>query len=190
MTPTQAPAQAHPVKVERHDTAGMQHHTNTGVREVHTYRQTPHGLFVARDFVDHPRVRHWQAHLLPALHLVVCLYDFHVQREHDYYLDIAHVHQDGAVWTVQDHYLDIVIHDGRTAELLDEDELHAACAAGFISDEDVYQAQLRALVTLDGLHHARYRLPVWLAGQGVQLDWLPAPRQVAPAQAAPQRLTA
>lgn len=164
--------QAHPVKVERHDVAARQHHTNTGVRSVHTYQETPHGLFVARDFVAHPRIRHWQAHLLPTLNVVVCQYDFHEHREHDFYLDIAQISREGDLWTVRDYYLDVVVHDGVMAEIVDTDELLAAREAGFISEREMQRAITVAHHALAGLAHARYSLHDWLSAQGVQIGWL------------------
>lgn len=165
---------AEPVKTERHDVAVREHHTNTGIRPVHTYREHAYGLFVARDFVGHPRIRHWQAHLLPALGVVVCRYDFHGAREHDYYIDIATVTRQGDLWTVRDHYLDVIVHDGIAAEIVDTDELLAAHEAGFIGACDLHRAVTTAHRVLSGLARARYSVPGWLSGQGVAVDWLPA----------------
>ncbi|AIZ45465.1 RNA-binding protein [Deinococcus radiopugnans] len=162
---------AHPVKVERHDTAQYCHHTNTGQRRVKTYRETSAGLYVARDFVGHPRIRHWQAHLLPDLNLVVCHYGFHGHREHDFYIDVAQVSQDGPVWTVRDLYLDIVLHDGLGAEIADTDELLAAWEAGFLNAEELHQAIEVAHHTVSGLARARYSLNHWLTGQELRLEW-------------------
>ncbi|MEW6421629.1 MAG: DUF402 domain-containing protein [Deinococcota bacterium] len=169
---------AEPVKTEQHDVAARQHHTNTGVRPVQTYREHPYGLFVARDFVAHPRIRHWQAHLLPTLNVVVCRYDFHGPREHDYYIDIATITHAGDLWTVRDHYLDILIHDGIAAEIVDTDELLAAHEAGFIGSHELHGAVGMAHRTLSGLARSRYNVSDWLAGQGVALDWLPVPESV------------
>lgn len=165
------PVHAHPVKVERHDMAAMRHHTNTGVRPVHTYRETPYGLFVGRHFEGHPRIRHWQAHLLPELNMVVCRYDFHGPREHDYYLDVARITSQNHLWTVEDLYLDLIVHDGLRAEILDTDELLAARAAGYLSEGDMQQAVAVAHQALSGLARAGYSLTGWLASHGVELDW-------------------
>ncbi|WP_288433665.1 DUF402 domain-containing protein [uncultured Deinococcus sp.] len=172
--------QPHPVKTERHDPVRMEHHTNTGVRAVRTYEERPHGLFVARDFDRHPRVRHWQAHLLPDLDLVVCRYDFHGPREHDYYIDVAQVSREDGLWAVRDLYLDVVVHDGLGAEILDTDELLAARAADLIGEADLHRAVTVAHRTLSGLAHASYRLDDWLGAQGLRLDWcMPAETGVA-----------
>ncbi|WP_369699453.1 DUF402 domain-containing protein [Deinococcus sp. YIM 77859] len=162
------------MKTERHDVAAGQHHTNTGVRPVHTYREHGHGLFVARDFVAHPRIQHWQAHLLPALGVVVCRYDFHGPREHDYYIDIATITRAGSLWTVRDHYLDVLVHDGMAAQIVDTDELLAAHEAGLIVTPELHGAVAAAHRVLSGLAHARYSVEDWLRTCGVELEWLPA----------------
>lgn len=169
-----SPQAPHPVKTERHDTRCALHHTNTGVRQVEVYRPTAQGLFVARPFEAHPRIRFWQAHLLPALGLVLCRYDFHGPREHDYYLDVARIttEQGGEVWTVRDLYLDLVVHDGRAAEIVDTDELFAARGAGYLDEEEVAHAVSVAHHTLRGLARSRYSLRSWLAAEGLSLDWL------------------
>jgi predicted RNA-binding protein associated with RNAse of E/G family len=169
-----SPAEAHPVKTERHDTDAMTHHTNTGLRRVHTYREHTHGLFVARAFDRHPRIRHWQAQLLPALGVQLCRYDFHQAREHDYYIDIATISRpvgNAAVWEVRDHYLDVIVHEGVTAELVDADELEAARAAGFVSEDEARRAYAAADAVLIGLKLARYHVADWLETQGVRVEW-------------------
>ncbi|MDL2345746.1 DUF402 domain-containing protein [Deinococcus sp. MIMF12] len=162
---------AEPVKIERHDLRTREHHTSTGVRPVSVYREHAHGLYVAREFVNHPRIRHWQAHLLPDLGLVVCRYDFHGPREHDYYLDIATVTRGGEVWSVCDHYLDLLVHDGIAAEIVDTDELLAAHRAGYVTAETCMGAVTAAHGVLSGLARARYDLHAWLGTHGVALEW-------------------
>ncbi|MFK7600846.1 DUF402 domain-containing protein [Deinococcus sp. SM5_A1] len=162
---------AHPVKVERHDVQAKCHYTNTGVRAVKTYRETSAGLYVARDFVGHPRIRHWQAHLLPAQHLVVCRYAFHGRREHDYYIDVAQITREGGVWNVRDLYLDIVLHDGLGAEIADTDELLAAWEAGFLTSDELRQAIEVAHGTVSELARAEYTLNHWLTAQDLRLEW-------------------
>lgn len=166
--------QAHPVKVERHDVSARCHYTNTGARAVHTYRETPFGLFVAREFHAHPRIRHWQAHLIPALNLVVCRYDFHGRREHDYYLDVADISRQGDVWQVRDLYLDLIVHDGLMAEIADTDELLAAREAGYLTEAEMHRAVAIAHTALSGLGRARYVLPDWLARRNMHLHWCDA----------------
>lgn len=162
---------AEPVKTERHDVPARQHHTNTGVRPVQTYREHAQGLYVARDFVAHPRIRHWQAHLLPALNVVVCRYEFHGPREHDYHIDVAAVTRAGSLWTVRDLYLDVLVHEGIAAEIVDTDELLAAHTAGFLATPELHRAVSTAHGVLSGLTRSRYDVNTWLAGEGVALEW-------------------
>ncbi len=150
----------------------MLHHTNTGQRRVDHYRQTPHGLFVARQFDAHPRIRHWQAHLLPAPGLVVCKYEFHGQREHDFYIDVARVAQVQGRWQVRDLYLDLALWDGKSAEILDPHELLDSWRAGFIGEAELALAVETAHTLLAGLGRAGYRLGDWARGHGLRLDWL------------------
>lgn len=149
----------------------MIHHTNTGARPVQVYRETPHGLFVSRSFVSHPRIRHWQAHLLPTLNLVVCQYDFHHRREHDYYFDVAVISAQRGLWSVRDLYLDVVLHEGRTAEIVDTDELLAGHAAQFITDRELHQAIEVAHTTLRALSDAHFNLDEWARQHGLTLTW-------------------
>ncbi|SMB92146.1 DUF402 domain-containing protein [Deinococcus hopiensis] len=170
---------AEPVKIERHDVPARLHHTNTGVRGVQAYREHEHGLFVSRPFIAHPRVRHWQAHLLPALGLVVCRYDFHGPREHDYHIDLARIARMGEVWTVRDQYLDVLVHAGLAAEIVDTEELLSSHKAGFIDTPELYEVVERAHRVLSELSRTRYRLGPWLEGYGLRLDWLPVPEPTA-----------
>jgi len=172
--PTSPAVAAHPVKIERHDTDAMTHQTNTGLRRVQTYREHAYGLFVARPFDRHPRIRYWQAHLIPALGVQLCRYAFHQAREHDYYIDIATISRplgNAAVWEVRDHYLDVIVHEGVTAELVDADELEVAEAAGFISESEARRARAAADAVLHGLRLARYHVADWLAAEGVCVEW-------------------
>lgn len=163
---------AHPIKTEKHDTHNHLHHTNNGIRQVDLYREMPHGLFVARHFDNHPRIRHWQAHLLPTLNLVVCKYDFHGRREHDYYMDVAQIGREGPLWTVRDLYLDLVLHDGLTAEIVDTEELLDSQRAGYVSESEVHRAVAVAHHTLSLLARARYNLNDWASMQGINLEWI------------------
>ena len=162
---------AHPVKIERHDTVRYEHHTNTGLRRVSTYREGPDFLYVARPFTQHPRIRHWQAYLLPELGVQLCRYDFHGNREHDYYIDVATITRDAHIWTVRDYYLDITVWDGLAANILDTDELNAAHAEGLIGARDYAQAVAGAHGTLNALAAHGYRVNEWLASHGLHLSW-------------------
>lgn len=170
----------HAVKVERHDTAARQHFTNTGVRPVDTYREHPHGLFVARPFVAHPRIRHWQAHLLPELGIQLCRYQWHTGQLYDYYIDIASISRSGPLWEVRDHYLDILLWDGERAEVVDTEELSASLRAGLLGQEEALAAVERLHRVLNGLGQHGYRLDAWLAACGIELSWQAVPELAAP----------
>lgn len=173
MQPASTPlVSAHPVKVERHDTSRREHHTNTGVRVVETYREHGHGLYVARPFYQHPRVAYWEAHLLPELGVQVCRYELHGgRRDFDYYIDVADIAREGPLWTVRDLYLDVVVWTGVRAEIVDTPELLAARRAGLIAEDEAWGAVERAHGVLDGLSGAGYDLDRWLAGRSVVLRW-------------------
>jgi len=175
-TPTQAsperPTPAKPPKVERHDLAWLEHHTNTGIRAVERYQVHAAGLAVARPFTAHPRIRAWQAHLLPALGLQICRYEFHGPREHDYYIDLATISESDGVWTLTDHYLDVLVWEGTRAELIDEDEFLAAVQAGYLSAAQAKTVWAQAQALLLGLAEHGHNLQAYLAAQGVQLEWV------------------
>lgn len=163
---------AKPPKVERHDLRRREHHTNTGIRAVERYQVHAAGLAVVRPFKAHPRIRAWQAHLLPALGLQVCRYEFHGPREHDYYIDLATITQAGGIWTLTDHYLDVLVWEGVRAELIDQDEFMAAVRAGYL---DVARAQAvwaQAQALLRGLAEHGHDVQAYLAAQNVRLSWV------------------
>ncbi|TSA83021.1 DUF402 domain-containing protein [Deinococcus detaillensis] len=160
-------APAKPPKIERHDLAAKLHHTNTGLRPVDRYCQHSDGLFVSRRFVAHPRIRAWHAHLLPALGLQICRYDFYGVREHDYYLDLATITEDGSVWTMHDHYLDVLIWRGKRAEVVDEDEFLSAALAGYLPQQQAERVWEQARTLLSDLAQHGFELGAYLAAQGV-----------------------
>ena len=106
---------------------------------------------------------------------MVCRYDFHGSREHDFHIDLARISREGEVWTVRDQYLDVLLHDGLAAEIVDTEELLAAHRAGYIETPELYDVVERAHALVSDLARARYRLDDWLAGHGLRLDWLPSP---------------
>lgn len=162
----------HPVKVERHDTVRREHHTNTGTRPVETYAEHPHGLYVARPFVAHPRIRYWEAHLLPELGVQLCRYELHGdRRDFDYYMDVACITRHGDVWSVRDLYLDLIVWNGVRAEILDTDELLAARRAGLVGEDESLLAVEQAHAILNRLAQHHYRVEDWLQAEGIHLTW-------------------
>ena len=103
-------------------------------RPVQEYRATPFGLYMSRP-VEHRPSAHWmQSWLLPGLGL--CITDWwwnpgH-ERDQDFYLDVCEIVRDGDRWLLTDHYLDIVLRDGRGAEVIDVDEFVGAVACGLL----------------------------------------------------------
>lgn len=158
-------------KIEKHYLSRREHHTNTGVRQVGVYQLHQHGLYVARAFTDHPRIRAWQAHLLPGLGLQICRYDFHGQREHDYYLDLATVAVRGEVWELHDHYLDVLLQSGAGVRLVDEDELHAAGRAGYVTPDLRRRVTAQAAALLSELEAHGFCLDAYLAARNMALTW-------------------
>lgn len=177
--PPRPAVHVHPVKTERHDTLTHMHSTNTGERPVEVYRETAGGLYVSRAFTDHPRVAHWQAHLLPGVlgggvGLQLCRYDFHGERDHDYYIyyvDVVSITRRAHIWTVRDHYLDVLVWNNLSAEVVDQDELDAALGAGYIGLQEHAAAMAAARRVLDGLAGHGYDLERWLDTFGVRLAW-------------------
>ena len=162
---------AKPPKVERHDLRRREHHTNTGIRAVERYQVHAAGLAVVRPFTAHPRIRAWQAHLLPALGLQVCRYEFHGPREHDYYIDLATISQAGGIWTLTDHYLDVLVWEG--ARRIDRSRMNSGRGAGGIpsvSPGKAVWAQAQALLL--GLAEHGHDLQAYLAAQNVRLYWV------------------
>lgn len=170
LSPAELPP-AKPPKVERHDLARREHHTNTGIRAVERYQVHAVGLWVVRPFTAHPRIRAWQAHLLPALGLQVCRYEFHGPREHDYYIDLATIAEVSGIWTLTDHYLDVLVWQGQRAELIDQDEFLAAVRAGHLSRARAQAVQAQAGALLRGLAEHDHDVQAYLAAQGVRLPW-------------------
>jgi uncharacterized protein len=103
--------------------------------------------------------------------LQLCRYDFHGERDHDYYIDIATITRQGHLWTVRDHYVDLLVWNGLSAEIIDIDELNAALQAGYIGHQEYDAAVAGAHQVLGGLVMHGYDLKRWLNSFGVHLEW-------------------
>lgn len=166
----------HAPKRETFDVAG---HVNVDpkgfVRPVAVYREGPHGLFMARDMVDHPSIAAVRSWLLPELGLRVSEFAWHPGRERsqDFYLDVGDVTRDGDRWRTEDHYLDLVVHTGTSTEILDVDEYLEAVAAGLLPLDAAERAFATGARTHAGLVAHHHDLDAWLASVGVRLDWSP-----------------
>ena len=164
----------HAPKVETFDVARA---TNTdpkgNVRAVEVYRETPDGLFMSRPMVDHPSLLHQHSWLLPALGIRVTDFVFRpgLARDQDFYVDVADVSREGAVWRTEDHYLDLVVHTASHTDVIDVDEYLEAVAAGLLAPGPAERAFRTVTRTYAGLAVHGHNLTAWLAGLGVRLEW-------------------
>lgn len=171
---TDRTAHAHPPKIEIFDLDAMTNVDPKGfTRPVREYRVEPFGLFVARDFVDHPSIRAMESWLLPELGLRITDWFFHrgQERDLDFYIDIVRVDTDGRRWRTEDHYLDLALRSGRSVDVLDTDELLAAVVAGLIPQDSAQRALIKAYGTVEGLARHDYRLDRWLATMQAWPSW-------------------
>ena len=96
------PVDLHPVKRETFNTAEYTNIDPKGFRrEVDTYTETDFGLYMARG-ADHPRFGYLESWLLPDLNLRANIFHFRpgVDVHQDFYIDVAEIQRDGAVWTL------------------------------------------------------------------------------------------
>lgn len=164
----------HPPKVELFDLAQG---TNTDpkqiVRHVAEYRVEPFGLYLARPVPDHPKLRALESWLLPDHRLRITRWNFLPGQANgwDFYVDVAGIEPGPDHWRTVDHYLDVQVADGRTAELLDVDEYLLAVRAGLLDERTAEQAMRAACAAMDGLARHGYRLADWLRSEGIALSW-------------------
>lgn len=164
----------HPPKVEVFD---LRARTNTDskhlVRPVDEFHVAPFGLYMARPMVDHPRAHYVESWLLPELGIRVT--DWHWKpgcaRDQDFYVDIAEIHPDAEQWRSVDHYLDLVVHTGERAQVLDVDEFLTAVRADLLDGATAEAAMRTTYAVLDGLVAHDHDLSEWLRAQGVELTW-------------------
>jgi uncharacterized protein len=180
MTPPSSPVwddlPMHPPKIVTFDVPGQVNTDTKGVkRPVEEYRETPFGLYMSRAMVDRPTA-HWvESWLIPGLGL--CVTDWWWKpghaRDQDFYLDVCDIVRVDDVWTLTDHYLDIVVQHRRGAQLIDVDEFVAAVALGLLEPAAAELALHRAARALDGLASHGYDLDDWLGGMAIELSWKP-----------------
>ncbi|WP_278313380.1 DUF402 domain-containing protein [Lolliginicoccus levis] len=163
----------HPPKLEAFDVAAR---TNTDpkgfVRAVDTYISEPWGLYMGRP-ADHRQFHYMESWLLPSLRIRVTIFHFNPghERDQDYYIDIGEFTASDPAWTSVDHYLDIIVREGRDAYLEDVDELLAAHQAGLLSVDQASTAVLTATTVMSGIAAHQHSLMKWLAAQGIPLRW-------------------
>ncbi|MGQ0837775.1 DUF402 domain-containing protein [Actinokineospora sp.] len=165
--------EVHPPKVELFDVAAL---TNTDpkgfVRRVDEYRETEHGLYMARPVEGHRRIAYFESMLLPELGLRVSKWRGRpgVDLGHDFYLDVVDI-TDGPVWRTLDLYLDVLVRAGRGLRVEDSDELLAAFRARLVDLAAAQRAMERTNRTVDGIAQAGYDVDAWLAGHGITVEW-------------------
>ncbi len=168
----------HPPKIVTFDVAARVNIDNKGVeRPVQDYRTTAFGLYMSRAMVDRPTA-HWvESWLLPELG--VCVTDWWWKpghtRDQDFYLDICEIVRDGDRWVLTDHYLDVVVRNRQSAEVIDVDEFVAAVAQGLLDSATAEAAMHRTHRVVDGLAAHGHDLDAWLAGMDIALTWRERP---------------
>lgn len=126
----------HPPKVEYFDPAAK---TNTDpkgiVRDVEEYREEPFGLYLARPTPGRTQFHYLESWLLPDLGLRITDFWFNPghERDQDFYLDVVDIRREDDVWVATDLYLDLVLRDKKSVQVIDTDELLAAVTAGLLS---------------------------------------------------------
>jgi predicted RNA-binding protein associated with RNAse of E/G family len=168
----------HPPKTSTFDLTARVQVDNKGFeRAVTEYRVTPFGLYMSRAMVNRPSA-HWvQTWLLPELGLAVTDWWWNPghERDQDFYLDVCHIERDGDRWRLTDLYLDVLVHTGRAAEVIDLDEFVGAVACGVLDAALAEVALHRSYAAVGGLAAHGHDLDAWLAGFGIALTWLPRP---------------
>ncbi|HUO36822.1 MAG TPA: DUF402 domain-containing protein [Mycobacterium sp.] len=164
----------HPPKRETFDLVAR---TNTDpkgiVRAVDVYTVRPWGLYMARPTPGRAQFRYLESWLLPSLGLRANVFYFNpgYERDQDYYLDVGEFSPGESVWRSEDHYLDLVIRTGVSAELLDIEDLLDAHQHRLLGSRAVERAIARAVDAIEGLAGSGYDLHRWLASQGMELSW-------------------
>ncbi len=148
------------------------HHTRDGAFAVDEYRRSDHGLYVRRRFEGHPRIRAWEAHIVPDAHLQVCRYHPHEGRWWcAYYVDVVNVDDRGSTVHVTDLYLDVAVtHDGQV-RILDTDEFVAAFDSGDIDRADLSTALGATHDLVNDLSANGNDLGACFERRGIGLQW-------------------
>jgi predicted RNA-binding protein associated with RNAse of E/G family len=164
----------HPPKHEKFDLVARTNTDPKGIeRAVDEYTVKPWGLYMARPTPGRAQFHYLESWLLPALGLRASIFHFNPghERDQDFYLDIGRYTAGPDVWQAEDHYLDIVVRTGRSAELDDVDELLTAVRHGLLTPEVGEVAVRSALDAVQGLSRHGYDLHRWLATHGIDLRW-------------------
>ncbi|EME65163.1 DUF402 domain-containing protein [Amycolatopsis decaplanina] len=164
----------HPPKVEYFDPAAK---TNTDpkgvVRAVDEYREEPFGLYMARPTPGRAQFHYIESWLLPDLGLRITDFWFTPghERDQDFYLDVVDIRREDGIWVATDLYLDLVLRDKKSVQVIDTDELLAAVTAGLLSRADAERALGVSHATVDGLAAHGHDLRGWLSTKDITLGW-------------------
>ena len=131
-----------------------------------SYDVSPHELAYIAEHDDHPEVLTMRGQVLPDLGLQVVRFEYRKpKRTHanfDYYVDVVRVSEQGDRWVVRDLYLDILVFEGKRAEIIDTDEYLAAVQENHLGAEEAAYALNTAHTLLNGLAKCGYSLRRWL----------------------------
>lgn len=167
-------SEIHPPRIEYFDLAAQTNTDRDGrVRPVDRMYVKPWGLYMARA-TEVPRLPVMESWLIPALSLRASIFHYQPRAEHDqdFYLDIGEFGPVGPqLWRAEDHYLDILVHTGRSSRLIDIDELIAANTAGLLDLPKTIAAVNRAMHVIDGIASHGHDFEQWAAAAGVPLSW-------------------
>jgi predicted RNA-binding protein associated with RNAse of E/G family len=167
-------AALHPPKVEVFDTSARANIDPKGiVREVEEYREEPFGLYLARPAPGRPQFHYLESWLVPGLGLRFTDFWFSPghERDQDFYLDVVRVGRDGPRWTATDLYVDLVLKDKVSLQVIDTDELLEAHAAGLVTAGDAEYALQTTYAAVEGLAAHGYDLAAWLSAKDIALTW-------------------
>ncbi|AWB82176.1 DUF402 domain-containing protein [Corynebacterium yudongzhengii] len=175
----------HPVKKESFVTDERINVDPKGyIRAVDEYRAADFGLYMARP-ANHPRFGYLESWLIPEMGLRANIFHFrpHIDITQDFYFDVADISVDEQTWITRDLYVDLVSLTGRPIEVLDIDELAAACSSGLITAAEAERAIETTLDAVDGISRHGDDPMAWLASRGIQLTWAdPAEITLCPAE--------
>ena len=132
-------------------------------------------LRISLSTTDHPESLAMRGQVLPNLGIQVVRFEYRKpKRTHanfDYYVDVMQVSEQGERWVVRDLYLDILVFEGKRAEILDTDEYLAAIQEGHLNADEAAYALTTAHSLLNGLAKYGYSLEAYLQAEGVTLAW-------------------
>lgn len=137
---------------------------------------TEFGLYIEFLFLrPHPHLLGIRSWALPDLGLRVISWipgpEYPPDTE-DFYVDVADVTMEGDVWTLVDHYLDVLVWTGRAARVDDLDEFVAAVHAGHLTEATAESALATSYRALEGITAHGYDLDAWLrTDYGIELSW-------------------